>query len=494
MRSFKGLIVPLIIMILLVIGVIVYFVVSSYNPNETASTDPVTLLADPMEDLVSVGVNKKEPGAVSTSVLIKTEDSIGYDFEYDGEDKDSKAAYSSSKMSSFVSALISYYADYVSDAVSLSEYGLEDPEYTVVLTLKNGDVHKVNIGNLTPDSTKVYVKLDGDSKVYTVPAIKREYAAYKASDFLDSQILDLDYSMMSSVRFIRTSDGLDLKADVSFDNNDMAPSFHITSPVDIRSSSLFGTFIDYLAKLRITSYIDIAADDLRSYGLTEPAFKVIFLNKDGSEKKIYLSKNMAGYYYGYIDGTKDYFKISEYDLKLLDAPVLSYMEAYVMYFTASEVSSVKGVYGDESFEFSLAVKDDEAISDEHSIVELNGRNAKIVNNEGRSYCAMFFESLACMEIGGLEQDVQPVLSNPVCSITFITSNYQTYLLEFVKRGDGSYHVFINGEYSGFYVYDKVLFNNGGQDTYSYGVWEAYKLLNTAISENTSGVYNIPVDQ
>lgn len=493
MRSFKSLIVPLIIMVVLVVGVIVYFAVSS-SSKEPIQSQSVELFSAGYADLDSISVKSKDPASPLISVLVKTSDGVAVDFEYNGEDKDPKASYSSYKMSSFVSALMYYYADLISDNVVLSEYGLQDPEYKIILTKKNGETSVVNMGDLTTDGSNVYVSLEGTTGVYTVPAIKKEYAAYKGNDFLESQILDLDYSLMESVSFTRKTDGLELKADVKASESSDAPQFRITSPIEKDSSSNFATLMDYVAKLRIMSYVDIPAEELGNYGLADPAFVFTFANKDGSTKKISLSMNMAGYYYGFIDSNKEYFKLSGNEIGLLDAPVLSYMQSYVKYFRASDISVVKGEYKDESFEFSLDVKEDEAISDKTATALLNGRNAQVTNNEGRSYCAMFFESLVCMDIGGLELDAKPVLNDPVCNLTFITSNYQTYLVEFVKRNNDSYYVFINGEYSGYYVYDKVLFNNGGTDTYSYGVWEAYKLLNTAISENRSGVYNIPVDQ
>ena len=493
MRSFKSLLVPLIIMVILVAGVIVYFAISA-SSKEPLESQSVELVSAGYADLDSISIRSKDPSVPMVSVLIKTEDGFAWDFEYDGEDKDPKASYSSYKMSSFVSALTYYYADPIPDNEALSEYGLQDPDYKIILAKKDGESVVINIGDLTPDGSNVYINLEGQKKVYTVPAIKKEYAAYKGSDFIESQILDLDYSQMESVRFTRKTDGLDLTAVVSASDNDDAPLFHITSPIEKDASSNFSTLMDYIAKLHIMAYVDIKAEELESYGLSDPAFVFSITNKDGSVKKICISKNMADYYYGYIDGSKEYFKLSGNEIGLLDAPVLSYMQAYVRYFRASEISVVKGEYKDDSFEFSLDVKEDEAISDKDATALLNGRNAQVINNEGRSYCAMFFESLVCMDIGGLELDAKPVLNDPVCNLTFITSNYQTYLVEFVKRNNDSYYVFINGEYSGYYVYDKVLFNNGGTDTYSYGVWEAYKLLNTAISENRSGVYNIPVDQ
>ena len=42
----------------------------------------------------------------------------------------------------------------------------------------------------------------------------------------------------------------------------------------------------------------------------------------------------------------------------------------------------------------------------------------------------------------------------------------------------------------FYVYATEIFNDGGTDTYNYGYWRAYELLNQAITDNMNGIYDL----
>jgi len=202
---------------------------------------------------------------------------------------------------------------------------------------------------------------------------------------------------------------------------------------------------------------------------------------------------MAGYYYGYIDGMDEYFCASENQIKLLDTPALNLIESYVVYVSSDEVSSIRGTYGDISFDFTMDVEEATAISDDTSTVKLDGRNAKIFNSDGRSYCAIFFESLVTIEIGGIDKDATPS-GEEVCSLTYVLKDYSTKTLSFVQRDTDSYYMLIDGEYTSFYIYGRELFNNGGTDTYSYGVWEAYNLLTEAITNNLNGVYDIPTEE
>lgn len=490
MRSFKGLIVPLIIMILLVTGVVIYFAVSAANSKDPDDNGTVYAFTATTDEVKSISVWTKETGKTSAKVSKIKVDEYSYDFAYEGDDKDLSAAYSSAKMSAFASMLMSYASDKVSDNMPLAEYGLDDPEYKVIIDLENGETHTVSLGNITPDGSNVYVNVDGNSEVYMTAALKLTYAKYKARDFLEPQILDIDMSGVSSVRFTRTTDGLDITADVSYNANKDLTSYHIVKPYDINASEYFATLIERIAKLEITAYVDFEPSERASYGLDKPAFTFVFEDTNGSARKICLSRNLADKYYGYIEGDADHFYIDREQIQLLEAPEMALIQNYVAYYNVSELSSIKGSCKDMSFTLKLDVKDDEAISDDGADVELDGRNAKIRNEQGRSYCAMFFESLVCMEIAGSDVNAKPTLTDPYSSFSFIGKNYQTKTIDLVKRNNETYYVFADGVYTGFYINDDALNKNGGQDTYSYGVWEAYKLLNTAISENMNGIYNI----
>lgn len=492
MRSFKSLLVPLIIMVLLVVGVIVYFIASSSGSGEPLPTENVDAFVAQTGILDNITVAGKGASAPKVRIKVESVNDFSFSASYEGDDKDPSASYSSSKLTDYVSSMSIFSGTLISSDMNLAEYGLDAPDYVVTYNYKTGESHTVNIGSLTPDGKSCYINVDGGSSVYAVPALKAQYASYGSKDFIESKILDLDYSNMKTVRFLRKADDLDIACDVDYDQASETASFHVVEPYIIDASENFATLVGFVAKLEVTSFVDdITPENIGSYGLDKPAFTFVFTNKDGSSQEVCLSSNMAGYYYGYIKGSSDYFKVSDSKIKLLEAPVLSLLESYVAYYTASELSSVKGSYKDTDFVFALDVGDTEAISDDGADVTLDGRNAKIFNSEGRSYCAMFFESLACMEIGGIDLGAKPEYKDPLCSISFISKDYNTKKIEFVERTSDSYHVFVNGEYSGFYVFDKVLFNNGGQDTYSYGVWEAYKLLNDAISNNINGVYDIP---
>ena len=176
----------------------------------------------------------------------------------------------------------------------------------------------------------------------------------------------------------------------------------------------------------------------------------------------------------------------------LELPSVQYVAPYVSDYQASEISTLKGTYNGKTFEFKIETDSNGSISGEDADVSLDGRNAKVFNSDGRSYCAVLFESFACMEIGGIDADaVVDTGSEPVMILDYTTTQYETHTISFYQRSDNSYYVVKDGEYMKIFVYAKALFNDGGTDTYDYGVWAAYELLKTSIDQNVNGVYDIP---
>ena len=216
--------------------------------------------------------------------------------------------------------------------------------------------------------------------------------------------------------------------------------------------------------------------------------------KNGDTVELFFSNKISGFYYCYMTGMDKYFMLSEYQIEGLELQETVLIDPYVCYCYAKDYTSITGQYEDKSFRLDLNVTEGQSITSEESTVQLDGRNAKIIDDGGRSYCSILFESIACIKIGGSEVDSVPdTTGDPVLSLSFIDKSYKTTVYEFYTRDSDSYYVFKDGEYTHFFVYAREIFNNGGRDTYSYGWWSAYELLSEAITANINGVYTLPTE-
>ena len=487
MKSFKKLIVPLAIMVALILAVIIWAIFFKDGGDNTEESFNTNVLALTPYNVKTIRVNKlNEPDLAFESSFNDANEQI---WTYTGEEDDSDAELSQTNVTSYVYILCSFTVNSkVQNPGDLSEYGLSDPEYTIDITTFEGESHKIIIGDQTYDSAYCYMMIDDDPSVYTVATIKRVYCGYKLIDFLSTQILNINYADIATVGFDRNSDNTHMLAEVDVNPETGVPNYYMIEPFKINGSAYFTNLIEYAATLEISSFIEIDEDSLAEYGLDDPEYKFTFNMKSGQTIEIQLSADMGGMYYGTCSAVDGYFQITAMQMKGLDYSVLSLIDSYICYYPASEISSITGTYGDETFTLTLDV--DNAISDDNAIVNLNMRNCMIKTSAGRSYAAVLFESLVCIEIGGIEPDAVPS-GESVMNLKYVTDHYQTINIDFIPRDTDSYYVMMDGEYSSFYVYSRELFKDGGTDTFSYGCWSAYELAQEAIDNAVNGVYDIP---
>lgn len=494
MKSVKNLIVPAIILVALIIGVIVYFAVDKYRNNqinESTGSGSVDVVYFNSMDISAISVFNRDTGHTVT-VNCSTDSSGNTRFEYQGDDKDPSASYSQTKLSNYVSLMSSFYSNsHVSSNGNLSEFGLDNPAYTITINALNGTVTTVYLGNKSPDGKNCYLNVAGSKDIYTVAAVKLDNANATYISFLDSRTLDISYSDLDKVHFDRKSDGLSLDANVYIGSSGIA-GFEIYKPYKHSASSYFGTLVDSIVALEIRDYVAVSDSEKASYGLDNPEFHIVFTMKNGEKTELYLSKAIDNCYYGYIAGSDGYFVIDSYQIKGLELKETILIDPYVCYCYVNKISSITGTYGGKSFRLELEVPDGMSITSDGALVTLDGRNAKVNDSLGRSYCSILFESIACINIGGIEMNANVnTASGPVLSLSFLDKTYVTTTYDFYTRDSDSFYVFKDGEYTNFYVYSRELFNDGGTDTYSYGCWKAYELLSEAISGNINGIYDIP---
>ena len=494
MKSWKSLIIPFIIMLILMIGVVIFFAFnSSENTSVTSDSSYVNALYVGSGDVKSVTVTSSDLSfpEVRIDVIKNEDDSLNY--IYNGTDAEPDENYSYAKMAAYVSALTDYsYATLVAEDVNMSDYGLDNPKYTVIIETVNGTTSKVSFGNISYSGETCYFRIDGGNIVYSMPVSKYDYLSDRSIDFIDTSVLSITPSNLSNVEYIRKTDSLDLKA-VCQGDEDGNVTYTFYEPFDKGTSTYFDNLINKICYLEIKEYIELDPNELENYKLIDPEYHFILTELNGTKTDVFLSENIGGKYYGFISGSDMYFLIEETMLSGLELPSVQYLESYVFYCQASEISKINGSYDGLAFTFEIETDLEGSISGDDSDVYLDGRNAKVFNSDGRSYCAVLFESFACMEIGGIDIDANVnTESTPVLKLDYTTTNYENHSLAFYQRSDNTYYVVKDGEYTKLFVYAKELFNDGGTDTYNYGVWAAYELLKTAIDENVNGVYDIPV--
>lgn len=496
MKKLKKLLIPFIVFCALLLVVIVWAITSAVNKKE--KVEPRTNFNVLFIDIDEVSqLRVDQPEGKNIIINVSLDDNGVAVGSYAGSDASDNTEYESSSLISYARLLINYAA--TSEVIApdnIAEYGLDNPTYTITITSVDGTVNTIRFGGKTYDNNGVYFMVNDDPNVYITAALKETYCGYSAINFLSTHVMDIDYSNINTVQFVRNyrnnpAECCDFTASCQINSETGEPEYLITEPYEIMASPYFDNLVEYIATLDITSYIEIPDEELASYGLDNPTFSFRFVMKTGEIIEIYLSDMKDGFYYGYSSDLDYYFMIAEAQITGLDTPVLTLISSYISNYSASKVTRIICSCGDESFTYDLDVNYGTSISADTSTANLNMRDARVFTSSNRSYAAILFESLVCIDIGGVDVEASPELIDPYMTITFSTRDYVNKTLDFVQRDSMTYYVFINGVYSNFYVYDRELNRDGGQDTFSYGVWPAYLRTVEAINNQVGGIYDIP---
>lgn len=490
MKSLKSLLIPFIVMLVLVavaVGVII--------SNNVGNNDGIV-------SNESVEVFFMDISTISTvEVLNNNGTGIGFQsyFTNDGilnwsllDKYDSGVDINSNGVSSWVAVLTNFNASATvgdSSNLNLAEYGLDNPVYTILITGYDGVLHTIYVGNKTVNESNCYFMLDGDPNIYTIAAAKYLYCGYQLIDFLATQILDIDYSNIATLEFIRVEDNLDMVTTCEIYETG-SPIFTAISPFSIGCSNYFNDLVNNVTGLQITSFVELTDEQVNDYGLANPAYRFIFTMVDGTSLEINLSNEVNGYFYGTCSNIDGYFQLSSMQMSGLNTSLVMLLDSYLVYYAAYDMSSITGTYGDETFTYQIDT--DGSISAANATALLNLRNAKVFNSNNRSYAAILYESLITISISGVETDVDPEF-DPEVTFTYITNDYHTYELSFVVRDGTSYYVFLNGEYTSFVVPRTQIFHDGGENTFDYGAWTAYEIAEEAIDNAINGIYDRPIE-
>ncbi|MBE5860212.1 MAG: DUF4340 domain-containing protein [Butyrivibrio sp.] len=166
----------IVILVLLIVFVGGYFGLKKYNENVQAkeSEPKYTALAltdqDEIESIEVTNLNgtfdieKDENG----DYYLKDNDSITVDRD---------------KIDSKIEEIKTITSEQVVDgAENLADYGLDDPDVTVVVSLKDGESHTLYFGDFNQSASTYYLKVDDISTIYTVSSTLKSAFIFSADD------------------------------------------------------------------------------------------------------------------------------------------------------------------------------------------------------------------------------------------------------------------------------------------------------------------------
>lgn len=345
----------------------------------------------------------------------------------------------------------------VEDPEDISIYGLDAPSatFTAEFSDSSNTVKKLLIGNLTPEETKRYVMLDGDTTVYTVfnTALscfledkyalisKTVYSVRAAADENDTT----DYTKINKLTVKRADLDYDIviEYDVRLDDADSmvanSSSYVMSEPVfrDLNpetsagiTDGIFGLSASDLAVLNPNE------DDLEASGMNAPAAEVTaeinggdvlnfkigneFINEEGKKEGRYV----------YVDGISIIYIFSESSLpwltvKPLDIVTTMYTSNYVYDLDRLNITSA-----DRNMNFTISGGADDFA------VTLNGEAV-----DGDAFKSLY---QFILRAPSSELYFEDVSAEPSLTVEIVTRDGGGDLIEFIPDGNRQAVVRLNG--------------------------------------------------
>jgi hypothetical protein len=101
----------------------------------------------------------------------------------------------------FTTALGSVTADKVVEpkVTDRAPYGFTTPTLVIVATTKNGKTHTLNIGDDTPTNVGTFAMLDGDQRLFTIPAATKSSLDKNVGDFRDKRLIAVNSEKIARI-------------------------------------------------------------------------------------------------------------------------------------------------------------------------------------------------------------------------------------------------------------------------------------------------------
>lgn len=381
----------------------------------------------------------------------------------------------------------------------LAPFGLDQPSGILRVFLKNGETHAIKFGQEIPSGYYDYVMLDDTGRICTVASTTADRVRSARLDLLDKEgIIGLDVNELTGLIFERAKDDLKLVADMALVGEAGSGSeyfnFKITNPVHRDGSSDGLTkLVNESASAAAVAVIALDPQDLSAYGLDSPQYTFTLRTADKTVTLKIGAKADSANYYAVSDQFPAVFTLAASAFTAIDMKVTEMMDRFVCLESIWEVSKIEADILGTQFVTEIEMSKDQRADDEGVVFKLDGDNARIFSETDKSLYSQFYQRVIGIMIEGLDTEATPVNTKDARLVFHIKADEEndvpayTKIVEFARRDDYNYYVFVDGIYGGYYVDGEKAFTSDRPD--NEGILVAYRKMRYAIENAVDGIFN-----
>lgn len=356
------------------------------------------------------------------------------------------------------------------NATDLKPYGLDKPS-SVTVTMEDGKVYTLEVGNQTPLKDGYYARLKDAAKVYTLSSYTGEGFKVSKKDFRDKTIFTMKQEEITVFALERGGKEVFSAESTKVGETDV---WNLTSPV---KWGAYSVKILPLAQTAIgntvSEFIEENAQDLQKYGLQNPAYSFTVGSKTEKVKVLVGDEKTRGTdFYCMLAGSKDVFTLPASQLNFLDTPLSDAIDPYAYMVNIQEVTRL--VVNIDGKTIDAEIQNDKGGDKDKDKFFVNGKDATVKNESGDSLFRKYYTALIGVRFSMLEMDVKPQ-GQPAVTFTYTLSSGETVKVEFIPRDGETYYAVRNGYYAGLVVSKDAFYG-------PEGVLETYNTLVNAMDK------------
>ena len=231
------------------------------------------------------------------------------------------------------------------NVTDLAAYGLAPPMLEVTITRKDGKTSKLLVGENTPANDAVYVKLDGDPRLFTMNTTNKIALDKDYKDLRDRHLLAFTQEKVSKVEVTARNQTFEL--DKAGENN-----WRISKPKPMRADNI--QVDDLVLKLRNASMdANFSDDDARKAAAAFGGASPVAVAKvtDGDGVKTFEIRKAGDDYYAKSSTLAGVYKVGKDVADGVDKPLNDFRNKKVFDFGFNELTHVDLIDGAKSFIF-----------------------------------------------------------------------------------------------------------------------------------------------
>ncbi len=369
----------------------------------------------------------------------------------DGYEKDVINTYSTESIAGYAASLS---ATREVTALSAADCGLEDPEVRADVVKGDGSEYSLLIGDDSPDSTGIYVKLSTSDKIYIADSSVRDNFTFDA----------LSFASTDSIPGIEVTDDMDDYTDdegslISFDTITLS-GVNFSEPLVLAPStdenlSTYAAYMTLAPTKRIAENVDgifslfqsgVSVSGAYSFDTSGAERQRLGLDKPDLEAQIKIGDFTQSYsfkqqsdgdYAVWYEGCPLIKKVSASNLAFIDYGTTDYYASWVCLQSINELSNFTLVTPDKTYSFDIVYDDSE-----------DAEETYVITYEGEKLVASNFQDFyqECISLSCSDFTIDDINGEPEVSIIFTysdTSREKT-AVEFRKASETKYQYSVDG--------------------------------------------------